>query len=142
MRSRIVICLRQTMTVFGFFGRVLLSIRAGAWIRAPTRLAVVGGRVGTRPYKAGGRRRARGYAPLQGGRSSAGAWIRAPTRLVIVGGRVDTRPYKQQSSAGLGPPGSWGRVPIDPPRSDAQRWGAAVFLLFRFERGPERVSSR
>ena len=72
------------------------------------------GRVDTRPYKAGGRRRARGYAPLQGGRSSAG----------------------------LGPPGSWGRVPIDPPRSDAQRWNAAVFLLFRFERGPERVSSR
>jgi len=31
---------------------------------------------------------------------------------------------------------------IDPPRSDAQRRGAAVFLLFRFERGPERVSSR
>ena len=100
------------------------------------------GRVDTRPYEAGGRRRARGYAPLQGGRSSAGAWIRAPTRLVIVGGRVDTRPYKQQSSAGFSPPGSWGRVPIDPPRSDAQRWNAAVFLLFRFERGPERVSSR
>ena len=28
--------LRQRMTVFGFFGGVLLSIRAGAWIRAPT----------------------------------------------------------------------------------------------------------
>ena len=40
------------MTVFGFFGGGLLSIRAGAWIRAPTRLAVVGGRVDTRPYKA------------------------------------------------------------------------------------------
>ena len=41
-----------SMTVFGFFGGGLLSIRAGAWIRAPTRLAVVGGRVDTRPYKA------------------------------------------------------------------------------------------
>ena len=51
---------------FRFFGGALLSIRAGAWIRAPTRLAVVGGRVDTRPYEAGGRRRARGYAPLQG----------------------------------------------------------------------------
>ena len=37
---------------FRFFGGALLSIRAGAWIRAPTRLAVVGGRVDTRPYKA------------------------------------------------------------------------------------------
>ena len=85
--------LRQRMTVFGFFGRALLSIRAGAWIRAPTRRCV-GGRVDTRPYEAGGRRRARRYAPLQGGRSSAGAWIRAPTRLEVVGGRVGTRPYK------------------------------------------------
>jgi len=25
------------MTIFGFFGGALLSIRAGAWIRAPTR---------------------------------------------------------------------------------------------------------
>ena len=41
-----------SMTVFGFFGGGLLSIRAGAWIRAPTRLAVVGGRVDTRPYEA------------------------------------------------------------------------------------------
>ena len=44
--------LRQRMTVFGFFGVALLSIRAGAWIRAPTRLEVVGGRVDTRPYEA------------------------------------------------------------------------------------------
>ena len=40
------------MTVFGFFGGALFSIRAGAWIRAPTRRAVVGGRVSTRPYEA------------------------------------------------------------------------------------------
>ena len=32
--------LRQRMTVFGFFGGGLLSIRAGAWIRAPTRRCV------------------------------------------------------------------------------------------------------
>ena len=51
------------------------------------------GRVDTRPYEAGSRRRARGYAPLQGA-ASAGAWIRAPTRLAIVGGRVDTHPYE------------------------------------------------
>ena len=44
--------LRQRMTVFGFFGGGLLTIRAGAWIRAPTRLAVVGGRVDTRPCEA------------------------------------------------------------------------------------------
>ena len=43
---------RQSMTVSGFFGGGLLSIRAGAWIRAPTRLEVVGGRVDTRPYEA------------------------------------------------------------------------------------------
>ena len=43
--------LRQRMTVFGFFGGALLSIRAGAWIRAPTR-GCVGGRVDTRPYEA------------------------------------------------------------------------------------------
>ena len=56
---------------FRFFRRGLLSIRAGAWIRAPTRRAVVGGRVDTRPYEAGGRRRARRYAPLRG---AAAAW--------------------------------------------------------------------
>ena len=39
------------MTVFGFFGEGLLSIRAGAWIRAPTRRCV-GWRVDTRPYEA------------------------------------------------------------------------------------------
>ena len=37
---------------FRFFRRGLLSIRAGAWIRAPTRRAVVGGRVDTRPCEA------------------------------------------------------------------------------------------
>ena len=41
------------MTVFGFFGGGLLSIRAGAWIRAATRgWRLFGGRVGTRPYEA------------------------------------------------------------------------------------------
>jgi hypothetical protein len=41
------------MTVFGFFGGALLSIRAGAWIRAPTRgWRLFGGRVDTRPYEA------------------------------------------------------------------------------------------
>ena len=44
-----------------------MSIRAGAWIRAPTRgWRLFGGRVDTRPY--------------------AG--------LAVVGGRVDTRPYE------------------------------------------------
>ena len=41
------------MTVFGFFGGVLLSIRAGAWIRAPTRgWRLFGGRVDTRSCEA------------------------------------------------------------------------------------------
>ena len=39
------------MTVFGFLGGGLLSIRAGAWVRAPTRRCV-GGRVDTRHYEA------------------------------------------------------------------------------------------
>ena len=43
--------LRQRMTVFVFFGGGLLSIRAGAWIRAPTRRSFYG-RVDTRPYEA------------------------------------------------------------------------------------------
>ena len=77
------------------FGGGLLSIRAGAWIRAPTRgWRLFGGRVDTRPYAGlAVVRRARGYAPLRGWRSSAGAWIRAPTRR-CGGGRVDTRPYE------------------------------------------------
>ena len=57
-----------------------MSIRAGAWIRAPTRLAVVGGRVDTRPYKAVVLR-ARGYAPLQG---AAAAWGQAALRIGLL----------------------------------------------------------
>ena len=61
--------LRQSMTVFGFFGGGLLSIRAGAWIRAPT--------------AENDRFRFFGGALLS---IRAGAWIRAPTRLAVGGG--------------------------------------------------------
>ena len=69
------------MTAFGFFGGDLLSIRAGAWIRAPTRgWRLFGGRVDTRPYKAVVLR-ARGYAPLQG---AAAAWGQAALRIGLL----------------------------------------------------------
>ena len=61
--------LRQRMTVFGFFGGALLSIRAGAWIRAPTRRCGSGGCCRSV--------RARGYAPLRG---AAAAWGQAALR--------------------------------------------------------------
>ena len=84
------------MTVFGFFGGALLSIRAGAWIRAPTRRCV-GGRVDTRPYKVlrfGTLAQPISILP-QGDRK----FSILPFQFSIqqqdgVGGRVDTRPYK------------------------------------------------
>ena len=93
MRSRIVICLRQIAFVPNAGQAMLVPAAENDRIRVFRRGSVVDpcGRVDTRPYKAL-RRRARGYAPLQGA-ASAGAWIRAPTRgWRLFGGRVDTRP--------------------------------------------------
>ena len=68
MRSRIVICIRQIAFVPNAGQAMLVPTAENDRFRFFRQGSVVDprGRVGTRPYKAGGRRRARGYAPLQG----------------------------------------------------------------------------
>ncbi len=77
-----------SMTVFGFF-------RQGSVVDPR-------GRVDTRPYKAGGRRRARGYAPLRGAAAARGS-------VVDPCGRVDTRPYEALRRPGVDRSGTSGR---------------------------------
>ena len=67
MRSRIVICLRQIAFVPNAGQAMLVPTAENDRFRVFRRGSVVDPcrRVDTRPYKAGGRRRARRYAPLQ-----------------------------------------------------------------------------